>query len=70
MIIFNIKYYLDFQKIRKILKEFYVILTSDDEYKKVISEIPTISSRNDKNLRGNFVRAVLRRLDEVDRSKL
>ena len=48
---FNNTYYPVFQNVRNILQELHIILTPDQEHKKVFQDIPVVGFRNGKSLR-------------------
>ena len=58
-----------FKGVRKILKEFNLLLTPEQAYKRVLSEVPITGFKNAKSLKDNLVRAVLPQLDRVGSSK-
>ena len=66
---FNLTYYPVFIDVRKILKELHLLLTPDQSYKKVFSEVPIIGFKNAKSLKDHLVRAVLPQLDREGRYK-
>ena len=52
----NITYYLVFQNVRNILEELHILLTPDQEHKKVFQDIPIVGIHNGKSLRDHLVR--------------
>ena len=56
---FNITYYPVFQNVRNILQELHILLTPDQEHKKVFQDIPVVGFRNGKSLKDHLVRAKL-----------
>ena len=54
---FNITCYPVFQNVRNILQETQILLTSDQEHKKVFQNIPVVGFRNGKSLKDHLVRA-------------
>ena len=56
---FNITYYQVFQNVRNILQELNILLTPDQEHKKVFQDIPAVGFRNGKSLKYHLVRAKL-----------
>ena len=64
---FNIMYYPVFRHLKSQLKELHVILTCDENHKKVFPEVPIIGFKNIKNLKSHLVRAALRDINEVGR---
>ena len=66
---FNLTYYPVFKDVRKILKEFQLLLTPDQAQKKFFSEVSIIGFKNAKSLKDHLVRAVLPQLDREGRYK-
>ena len=56
---FNITYYSVFQNVRNILQEFYILLASDQEHKKVFQDILVVGFRIGKSLKDHLVRGKL-----------
>ena len=56
---FNITYYPVFQNVRNILQELHILLTPDQEHKKVFQDIPGAGFRKSKSLKDHLVRAKL-----------
>ena len=56
---FNITYYLVFQNVRNILQELHILLTPDQEHRKVFQDIPVVGFCNGKSLKDHLVRAKL-----------
>ena len=48
-----------FKGVRKILKEFNLLLTPEQAYKRVLSEVPITGFKNAKSLKDNLVRVYL-----------
>ena len=47
---FNITSYPVFQNVRNILQELHILLTPDQEHKKVFQDLPVVGFRNGKSL--------------------
>ena len=60
---FNITYYPVFQKVWNILQELRILLTPDQELKKVFQDILVAGLRNDKSLKDHLVGAKLPNVD-------
>ena len=56
---FNIAYYPVFQNVRNILQELHILLTPDQEHKKVFQDIPVVGFRSGKSLKDHLFRAKL-----------
>ena len=67
-VIFNITYYLVFKNIRIILEELHVLLTPDEQDRKVFTDIPRIGTKIGKSLKDHLVRSVLPKTDVADNS--
>ena len=52
---FNITYYIGFQTVRNILQELYILLTPDQEHKKVFQDILVLGFRNGKSPNDHLV---------------
>ena len=52
---FNITYHPVFQNVRNILQELHILVTPDQEHKKVFQDIPVIGFRNEKSLTDHLV---------------
>ena len=66
---FNITYYPVFQNVRNILQELHILLTPDQEHKKVFQDIPVVGFRNGKSLKDHLVRAKLPNAEIAGRSE-
>ena len=66
---FNITYYQVFQNVRNILQELNILLTPDQEHKKVFQDIPAVGFRNGKSLKYHLVRAKLPNVEITGRSE-
>ena len=66
---FNVRYYPVFRHLKSQLKELNVILTSDEDHKKVFPEVPIIEFKNNKKWKSALVRGTLPDVNEVGRSK-
>ena len=66
---FNITYYPVFQNVRNILQELHILLTPDQEHKKVFQGIPVVGFRNGKSLKDHLVRAKLPNVEIAARSE-
>ena len=66
---FNITYYPGFQNVRNILQELHILLTPDQEHKKVFQDIPIVGFRNGKSLKDHLVRAKLPNVEIAGRSE-
>ena len=51
-------YYPIFKNVRKTLKELHLLVSPDQAYKRVFSEVPIIGFKNAKTLKDHLVRAV------------
>ena len=60
---FNITYYSVFQKVWNILQELQILLTPDQELKKVFQDILVAGLRNDKSVKDHLVGAKLPNVD-------
>ena len=58
-----------FQHLKSQLKGLHVILACDEDYKKVLSEVPIVDFKNNKNLKSYLVRAALPHINEVGKYK-
>ena len=67
-LIFNITYYPVFQNVRNIFQELHILLTPDQEHKKVFQDIPVVGFRNGKSLKDHLVRAKLPNVEIPGRS--
>ena len=67
---FNITYYPVFQNVRNILQELHILLTPDQEHKKVFPGIPVAGFRNGKSLKDQLVIVKLANLEIAGRSEL
>ena len=65
----NLNYYPVFKDVRKILKELHFLLTPDQAYKRVFSEVSIIGFKNAMSFKDHLVRAFLPQLDREGRSK-
>ena len=65
---FNITYYLVFQNVRSILQELHILLTPDQENKKVFEDIPVVGFRNGKSLKDHLIRAKLPNVEIAGRN--
>ena len=54
-----------FRQPKSQLKELHVILTCDEDHKKVFPEVPIIGFKSNKNLKSHLVRAALPDINEV-----
>ena len=66
---FNITYYPVFQNVRNMLQELHILLTPDQEHKKVFQDIPVVGFRNGKSLKDHLVRAKLPNVEIAGRSE-
>ena len=66
---FNITYYPVFQNIRNILQKLHILLTPDQEHKKVFQDIPVVGFRNGKSLKDHLVRAKLPNVEIAEKSE-
>ena len=66
---FNITYYPVFQNVRNILQELHILLTPDQEHKKVFQDIPVVGFRNGKSLKDHLVRVKLPNVEIAGRSE-
>ena len=64
---FNITYYPAFQNVRAIPEELHLLLTPNNEDKKVFLNVPVTGFRNGKRLKDFLVRATLAKLNESGR---
>ena len=64
---FNVTYYSVFRRLKSQLKELHVILSCDEDHKKVFPEVSIIGFKKNKNLKSNLVRAALSDINEVGR---
>ena len=48
---FSITYYPVFQNVRNILQELHILLTPDQEYKKIFQDSPVVGFHNGKSLK-------------------
>ena len=63
----NVTYYPVFRHLKSQLKELHVILTCDEDHKKVFPEVPIIGFKRNKNLKSHLARAALPDINEVGR---
>ena len=68
-LILNITYYPVFQNVRNILQELHVLLTPDQEHRKVFQDIAVVRFHNDKSLKDHLVRAKLPNVETTERSE-
>ena len=66
---FNITYYPVFQNVRNILQELHILLTPNQEHKKVFQGIPVVGFRNGKSLKDHLVRANLPNVEIAGKSE-
>ena len=66
---FNIIYYPSFQNLRNILQELHILLTPDQEHKKVFQNILVVGFRNGKSLKDHLVRAKSPNVEITGRSE-
>ena len=66
---FNIIDYPAFRNVRSIMEELHILLTPNEEHKKVFPDVPVVGFRNDKSLKDYLVRAKLPKLEESGRCK-
>ena len=66
---FNVTYYPALQNIGNIMKALYILLTPNDEHKKVFPNVPVLGFQNGKSLKNHLVRANLTKLEESGRCK-
>ena len=64
---FNITYYPVYRNVRSIMEELHILLTSNEEHKKVFPDVAVVGFRNSKSLKDYLVRAKLPKLDESGR---
>ena len=64
---FNITYYPAFQNVRSIREELHILLTPNEERKKVFPDVPVVKFRNGKSLENYLVKAKLSKLEESRR---
>ena len=62
-------YYPVFQNVRNILQELHILLTPDQELKKVFQDIPVVGFGNGKSLKDHLVRAKLPNVEIAGRSE-
>ena len=67
--IYNVIYCPVFRHLKSQLKGLHVILACDEDHKKVLSEVPIVDFKNNKNLKSCFVRAALPHINEVGKQK-
>ena len=65
----NITYYPVFQNVRNILQELHILLTPDQEHKKVFQDTPVVGFRNGKSLKDHFDRAESPNVEIAGRSE-
>ena len=66
---FDITCYPVFQNVRNILQELHILLTPDQEHKKVFQDIPVVRFLNGKSLKDHLVRAKLPNVEIAGRSE-
>ena len=66
---FNTIFYPVFQNVRNSLQEVHILLTPDQEHKKVLQDIPSAWFRNCKSLEEHLVRAKLSNVEITQRSE-
>ena len=66
---FNITYYPVFQNVRNILQELHILLTPDEEHKKILQDIPVVGFRDGKSLKDCYFRVKLRNVEIPGRSE-
>ena len=63
LLTFNISYYPQFRKVKDILKEIHILLTPNEEHKKVFPDVPLVGFKNNKSLKGLLVNSCLKNLE-------
>ena len=63
----SITYYPVFQNIRSIMEELHILLNSNKEHKKVLTDVSVIGFRSGKSIKDYLVRAKLTKLEESGR---
>ena len=66
---FNINYYPVFQNVRNTLQELHILLTPDQEHKKVFQDVSAVGFRNGKSLKDHLVRSKLPNVEISGRSE-
>ena len=66
---FSTTYYPFFQNVRNILQKLHILLTPDQEDKKLFQNIPIVWFRNGKSLKDHLVRAKLPHVEITGRSE-
>ena len=58
-LVFNITYHPAFSRMKKVLLEFHLLLTPNEEHRNVFSEVPIVGYKRSKSLKDILVRAKL-----------
>ena len=61
---FNIPYYPAFQNVRSVMDELHILLTPNNEHKKVFPDVAIVGFQNGKRLKNYLVRAKLSKVEE------
>ena len=66
LLTFNISYYPQFRKLKEILKETHILLTPNEEHKRVFTDVPIVGFKNNKSLKGHLVNSSLKHISLND----